>query len=63
MGYPITSALGNGTAIASQYDPLSAAFQMLYGAEFTATPVCEWLSRLEVTTTFIEPGSLWENRY
>ena len=31
------------------------------GAEFTATKVREWLSRVGVTTLFIEPGSPWEN--
>jgi len=33
------------------------------GAEFTATKVREWLSRVGVTTLFIEPGSPWENGY
>jgi putative transposase len=33
------------------------------GSEFTATKVCEWLSRVGVTTLFIEPGSPWENGY
>ena len=33
------------------------------GSEFTAKKLREWLKRLEVTTTFIEPGSPWENGY
>ena len=33
------------------------------GSEFTATKVREWLSRVGVTTLFIEPGSPWENGY
>ena len=33
------------------------------GPEFTARKVREWLSRAEVITTFIEPGSPWENGY
>jgi putative transposase len=33
------------------------------GPEFTARAVREWLSRLGVTTLFIEPGSPWENGY
>ena len=33
------------------------------GPEFTAMAVREWLSRLGVTTLFIEPGSPWENGY
>ncbi len=33
------------------------------GPEFTAATVREWLSRLGVTTLFIEPGSPWENGY
>ena len=33
------------------------------GPEFTAAAVREWLSRLGVTTLFIEPGSPWENGY
>ena len=33
------------------------------GPEFTAVAVREWLSRLGVTTMFIEPGSPWENGY
>jgi putative transposase len=33
------------------------------GAEFTATDLREWLSRVHVKTLFIEPGSPWENGY
>jgi transposase InsO family protein len=33
------------------------------GAEFAAKAVRNWLNRLDVTTLFIEPGSLWENGY
>ncbi len=33
------------------------------GAEFTATAVREWLSRLGVRTLYIAPGSPWENGY
>lgn len=33
------------------------------GPEFTAKAVREWLSRLEVQTLFIAPGSPWENGY
>jgi putative transposase len=33
------------------------------GPEFTAKAVRKWLSRLGVTTLFIEPGSPWENGY
>jgi putative transposase len=33
------------------------------GPEFTATRVREWLTRVEVKTLFIEPGSPWENGY
>jgi len=33
------------------------------GPEFTAKAVRGWLSRLGVTTLFIEPGSPWENGY
>ncbi len=33
------------------------------GPEFTAGAVRDWLSRLGVTTLFIEPGSPWENGY
>jgi transposase InsO family protein len=33
------------------------------GSEFTATKVREWLTRVGVTTLFIEPGSPWENGY
>jgi len=33
------------------------------GPEFTAKAVRRWLNDLEVTTLFIEPGSLWENGY
>jgi putative transposase len=33
------------------------------GSEFTASSIRKWLSRLEVKTLFIEPGSPWENGY
>ena len=33
------------------------------GSEFVAIAVREWLSRLEIGTLFIEPGSPWENGY
>ena len=33
------------------------------GPEFTAKAVREWLSRVGVTTLYIEPGSPWENGY
>ncbi len=33
------------------------------GPEFTAGRVREWLSRVQVNTLFIEPGSPWENGY
>jgi putative transposase len=33
------------------------------GSEFTARRVREWLTRLNVKTLFIEPGSPWENGY
>jgi len=33
------------------------------GPEFTAKKVRDWLSNVEVTTLFIEPGSPWENGY
>jgi putative transposase len=33
------------------------------GPEFTARSIRKWLSRLEVKTLFIEPGSPWENGY
>jgi len=33
------------------------------GPEFTAKAIRKWLSRLEVKTLFIEPGSPWENGY
>ena len=33
------------------------------GPEFTDAALREWLSRLGVTTLFIEPGSLWKNGY
>lgn len=33
------------------------------GAEFTATAVREWLEKMEVKPTYIEPGSPWENGY
>ena len=33
------------------------------GAEFVAKAVRDWLSRLDVGTLFIEPGSPWENGY
>lgn len=33
------------------------------GPEFTATAVREWLTRIDVQTLFITPGSPWENGY
>jgi putative transposase len=33
------------------------------GPEFTAKAVREWLTRVDVRTLFIEPGSPWENGY
>ena len=33
------------------------------GSEFTATAVRDWLSKMDVKTLFIEPGSPWENGY
>jgi putative transposase len=33
------------------------------GPEFTAKAIRSWLSRMGVTTLFIEPGSPWENGY
>lgn len=33
------------------------------GAEFTATMVRDWLEKMEVKPTYIEPGSPWENGY
>lgn len=33
------------------------------GAEFTAHAVREWLEKMEVKPTYIEPGSPWENGY
>ena len=33
------------------------------GPEFTARSIRKWLSRIEVKTLFIEPGSPWENGY
>jgi transposase InsO family protein len=33
------------------------------GAEFTAKAVRSWLEKMEVTPTYIEPGSPWENGY
>jgi putative transposase len=33
------------------------------GPEFTAQVVREWLTKVGVTTLFIEPGSPWENGY
>ena len=33
------------------------------GPEFTAKKVRQWLTKLGVTTAFIEPGSPWENGY
>ena len=33
------------------------------GPEFTAKKVRQWLKRIGVITTFIEPGSPWENGY
>ena len=33
------------------------------GSEFTATSLRKWLSKLDVKTSYIEPGSPWENGY
>lgn len=33
------------------------------GSEFTAIAVREWLKKMEVKPTYIEPGSPWENGY
>ncbi len=33
------------------------------GSEFTAKGARDWLPRVVVQTQFIQPGSLWENRY
>ena len=33
------------------------------GAEFTALAVRDWLEKMEVKPTYIEPGSPWENGY
>jgi transposase InsO family protein len=33
------------------------------GSEFTAIAVREWLEKMEVEPTYIEPGSPWENGY
>ncbi len=33
------------------------------GSEFTANNLREWLNNLEISTTYIEPGSPWENGY
>ncbi len=33
------------------------------GPEFTSSRVRQWLQKMEVNTLFMEPGSLWENRY
>ena len=33
------------------------------GTEFTVTKLREWLSEIQVTTVYIEPGSPWENGY
>ena len=33
------------------------------GSEFTARAVREWLTKLDVKTLYIEPGSPWENGY
>jgi putative transposase len=33
------------------------------GSEFTAAPLKEWLDKLNVKTSYIEPGSPWENGY
>ena len=33
------------------------------GSEFTANKVRAWLQRVGVITTYIEPGSPWENGY
>ena len=33
------------------------------GPEFVAQAVRDWLSKLDIGTLFIEPGSPWENGY
>jgi transposase InsO family protein len=33
------------------------------GPEFTAELIRDWLTRVDVNTLFIEPGSPWENGY
>ena len=33
------------------------------GSEFTADSIRKWLTRLNVNTAYIEPGSPWENGY
>ena len=33
------------------------------GSEFTATTLKDWLHKLKVQTSYIEPGSPWENGY
>ena len=33
------------------------------GSEFVAEPLRDWLGKLKVNTTYIEPGSPWENGY
>lgn len=33
------------------------------GSEFTANKLREWLNNLEINTTYIEPGSPWENGF
>jgi transposase InsO family protein len=33
------------------------------GPEFTAKKICQWFIRIGVITTYIEPGSPWENGY
>jgi len=36
---------------------------MYYGPEFTAELIRNWLTRVDVNTLFIEPGSPWEDGY
>jgi len=35
----------------------------VYGSEFTAEALREWLDKVGVNTAYIEPGSPWENGY
>ena len=35
----------------------------MYGSEFTAEALREWLYKVGVNTAYIEPGSPWENGY